>query len=274
MEEARNQPQETPPAPPAPPARRVSRTVRNANAGPQLRPLLTGVGVVVVLVGGILLAGRYDRARHATPPPEVKPGRIQVESIEPSAPAAPAPAAPGAGPAGEAAAPPVHFYEVLSGGREDAPVGSQMALRALPLPPPPDGGAEAKAPTAGTPEPVAAPAREARAEAPAREPAPAAAPAPAPAKAPAPAAAPAGGPKPYSLQVGSFSQKDGAGELADRLKGKGFDAYLVSVDLGGKGTWWRVRVGRYATEYAAKWARLDLVKEGLSPIVVRDRTKR
>jgi cell division septation protein DedD len=277
VEEAQNEPQDVPPAEPRP---RASRTVRKANAGPQLRPLLTGIGVVVVLVAVIVTAGRYDRARNTTPsPPEVKPGRIQVEAVTPATPAADA----GSPQAEGAAPPPVHFYEVLSGGREDAPVGAgQIALRPLPLPPPP--GVEGKSAASGTAKKAAAPARpmkqaqapapathaESRTESHAETQAKASAPAAAPAKAPA---APANGPKPYSLQVGSFSQRDGADKLADRLKDKGFDAYLVEVSLGDKGTWWRVRVGRFPTEYAAKWARLDLVKEGLSPIVVRDRAK-
>ncbi len=74
----------------------------------------------------------------------------------------------------------------------------------------------------------------------------------------------------YTLQVAAFSKKPMAEELSNRLSGSGFKSYLVEVDLGSKGTWWRVRVGHYPSEHAAKWARLDLVKEGLSPIVVHD----
>ena len=75
---------------------------------------------------------------------------------------------------------------------------------------------------------------------------------------------------PYTLQVGSFSRRDGADELAARLNRGGHEAYTMEVDLGAKGVWWRVRVGHYPTAQAARWAKLDLVKLGVSPMVVRD----
>jgi cell division septation protein DedD len=78
-------------------------------------------------------------------------------------------------------------------------------------------------------------------------------------------------PRPYTLQVGSFSQQTRARELVVRLQGAGHDAYMVEVDLGSKGVWWRVRVGHFETAQSAKWAKLDLVKLGVSPIVIRDR---
>jgi cell division protein FtsN len=276
----------TPDTPADPPAPRPSRTVRHVTAGGQMRPLLVGAAVVVALVVIIVVAGRYDRAgQRDAQAPAVAPGRIQVEG----APAAPAdgPATPGAA-ADQAPPTPVQFYQVLTQGRESAPVGGgEIEMRAMPLPPPPDDEAPARAPAARAaeaPVPQAAPAKPTAPEAAPRaaDTAPqeadsetaSAADAEAPAPSAASGTAKAAGALPYSLQVGSFSQRDGADELVQRLDDRGFEAYLVEVDLKGKGTWWRVRVGRYHTEYAAKWARLELVKEGLSPIVVRDRTPR
>ncbi len=77
-------------------------------------------------------------------------------------------------------------------------------------------------------------------------------------------------PLPYTLQVASFSTQEGADELVDRLQSKDQPAYLASATIPGKGTWWRVRVGRYPTHAAAKWARLDLIRLGVEPMVIRD----
>jgi len=243
--------------------------VQKAVAGNQLRPLLIGAAVVAVLFVAIIVAGRYDRmARQIPPSPEVTAGRIQVEDTE---------VLPARGPAaGEPDADsglPVQFYQVLGQGGADV-TGGEIEMRPMPLPPPADAKPAASADKAATPTARSAPAAPPKPSTPAAAPAEAplakAVPPPGAAPPPAEGSEPAAD-RPYTLQVGSFSERDGADELAERLKGQGFSAYLLKVDLGGKGVWWRVRVGRYPTEYAAKWARLDLVKEGLSPIVVRDR---
>jgi DedD protein len=269
------------------PRKPASRTVQKAVAGSQLRPLLIGAAVVAVLFVAIVVAGRYDRmaSKSSSPKPEVTAGRIQVEGTEVLPAKGPA-ARQGQGDSGL----PVQFYQVLGEGKEGAAPGGEIELRALPLPPPADGDesgqqADGKAatPTTKTPTGAKLTARSTLGEAPpaakpSEAPAQAKEAAPSPeAEAPAATAVPpatdpaAAADRPYTLQVGSFSERAGADELAERLKGQGFSAYLLEVDLGDKGTWWRVRVGRYPTEYSAKWARLDLVKEGLSPIVVRDR---
>ena len=38
------------------------------------------------------------------------------------------------------------------------------------------------------------------------------------------------------------------------LKGAGFDAYVARADLGARGVWYRVRVGRYASREEAQRA--------------------
>jgi cell division septation protein DedD len=273
------------------PRKPASRTVQKAVAGSQLRPLLIGAAVVAVLFVAIVVAGRYDRmaSKASSPKPEVTAGRIQVEGTE---------VLPAKGPASRKepadSGLPVQFYQVLGEGKEGAAPGGEIELRALPLPPPANGqeatreaaqeGDKKAAPARKTPTGAKLTARSTLGETPPAAAKPSEAPAQAKEAAPSPQAeAPvakavppatdkaAAADRPYTLQVGSFSERAGADELAERLKGRGFAAYLLEVDLGDKGVWWRVRVGRYPTEYSAKWARLDLVKEGLSPIVVRDR---
>lgn len=256
---------------------RDTRTIRKAAPRHPMRPFLIGVGVVAVLGGTIVAASRYERAQVGDPAALVSPGALHVEGTEVLPPGlAPGPK-PDAGARGTGPVP-VKFYEALERGDQAARGGGDIAMRAMPLPPPPDAREASKA----TPKeaPKDAPKTVAQAAAsPAGRPMPAepaieeeALPAaPATASAP-PAPAPAGPSmaRPYTLQVGSFSRERGATELVERLKGKGHEAYLTEVDLGSKGVWYRVRVGRYPTEHAAKWARLDLVREGLSPIVVHD----
>jgi cell division septation protein DedD len=78
----------------------------------------------------------------------------------------------------------------------------------------------------------------------------------------------------YSVQVGAFRGPAAARALAARLVARGYDAFVVSVDLGGaagQGLWNRVRVGRLpdrrtAGELAARLA----ASEGLSGQVVRE----
>jgi cell division septation protein DedD len=78
----------------------------------------------------------------------------------------------------------------------------------------------------------------------------------------------------YSVQVGAFRGPAAARALAARLLARGYDAFVVTVDLGGgtgQGLWHRVRVGRLpdrrtAGELAARLT----ASEGLSGQVVRE----
>ena len=86
----------------------------------------------------------------------------------------------------------------------------------------------------------------------------AAAPSPAPVAAPPPALAPlpaatAGGR--YAVNVGSFSNLDNAGALADRLRASGLPLTSEPVDVSGKPAL-RLRVGPYGDRAAAEAARL------------------
>jgi cell division protein FtsN/nucleoid DNA-binding protein len=74
----------------------------------------------------------------------------------------------------------------------------------------------------------------------------------APAPAVAPSAAPTG-PGRFTIQVSSWASKSKADAEAARLSSAGYGSYVEEGLVGGT-TWYRVRVGRYATEMEAKEA--------------------
>jgi cell division septation protein DedD len=56
----------------------------------------------------------------------------------------------------------------------------------------------------------------------------------------------------FAIQVASFSEKKGADTLAQKLKKKGFNSYVVAGEVPQKGRWYRVRVGSYPNRAEAK----------------------
>lgn len=169
--------------------------------------------------------------------------------------------------------------------KKESPPAPAAAPKAEPKPPEPAPGKAAKAPAPGP----AAPAPE---PAPAKEKAPPAKTEPPKAKAAAPAAPPAktkktakaasaGKPKEktpakaasniYTVCAASFKDRESAQRQVERLNKKGLKGKIVKADLKGKGVWYRVCLGEFATpgQAAAKskaWRDNDLVK---TPFVVR-----
>jgi cell division septation protein DedD len=176
--------------------------------------------------------------------------------------------------------------------RQNQPDSSQISST-YPLPNPPEKpapvsemspAAEASPAVASAPPPHAAPikppAPEAGEEHPASRPSPASVarirpPAEAPAAnppasdddtdedsetAPAPAAPPRAlppGAKPYNIQIEAVMDKSGADEMVSRLKSLGYNAQEVKTPLNGQ-TWYRVRVGPYASADEATAAQNQL----------------
>lgn len=71
------------------------------------------------------------------------------------------------------------------------------------------------------------------------------------------------------LQVASFKDRGKAMREADRWKRKGYESTYKRVNLGGKGIWFRVYLGRYPDfERARKAAREFAKKEKIQPYVV------
>jgi cell division septation protein DedD len=57
---------------------------------------------------------------------------------------------------------------------------------------------------------------------------------------------------PFSIQVGSFARRKQAEDLTQRLRGKGYPAYITSQIISGMGRMYRVRIGHYRTLDEAK----------------------
>lgn len=56
----------------------------------------------------------------------------------------------------------------------------------------------------------------------------------------------------FSLQAAAFPTQAGADEFAEKLKRAGVPSYVVSAEVGRRGTWYRVRVGRFESAEAAR----------------------
>lgn len=58
----------------------------------------------------------------------------------------------------------------------------------------------------------------------------------------------------YTIQLGSFKQKEKAYALQNKLKKQGYLAYVTPKKINGKGTWYRVRMGNFnKPEEAHEW---------------------
>jgi len=55
----------------------------------------------------------------------------------------------------------------------------------------------------------------------------------------------------WTLQLSAYQDKAEADRFAADLRGKGYAPYVVEANVTGKGTWYRVRMGRFATKDAA-----------------------
>ena len=55
----------------------------------------------------------------------------------------------------------------------------------------------------------------------------------------------------YTVQVASFPDKASAEEMEMRFKAKRYPAYTEEVKIPGKGTWYRVKIGKFTTESEA-----------------------
>ena len=63
----------------------------------------------------------------------------------------------------------------------------------------------------------------------------------------------------YTVQLASFPDLRIAREMEESLKSKTYPAYIETVELPGKGTWYRVKVGGFTTEDEAKKYGNDMI---------------
>ena len=62
----------------------------------------------------------------------------------------------------------------------------------------------------------------------------------------------------YTIQVSSFQSAEEGMAFASSLERKGFRPYVVSAKIPGRGTWYRVRLGRFSNEAGARVAKESL----------------
>ena len=73
----------------------------------------------------------------------------------------------------------------------------------------------------------------------------------------------------YTVQVSSFQVYEEAQAYAAGLERKGHAPFIVTADVSGKGTWHRVRIGRYTTESLAHAAKRTLAQADIPGWVLR-----
>ncbi len=75
----------------------------------------------------------------------------------------------------------------------------------------------------------------------------------------------------YLVQVASVKQRDGADGLRDRMKNKGYAAFVEAADLGAKGVWYRVYAGPFSSKADADQVVNSLKADRISsaPLVKR-----
>jgi DedD protein len=66
--------------------------------------------------------------------------------------------------------------------------------------------------------------------------------------------------QPYSIQIDAVMDRQGAQQMVHKLRAKGFQPFMVPTQVGGK-TWYRLRVGHYATPDEAQAAEAKLHQE-------------
>jgi cell division septation protein DedD len=75
----------------------------------------------------------------------------------------------------------------------------------------------------------------------------------------------------YSIQVGSYPEKDMAEEEVRSMKKRGYAAFLVATDIPEKGKWYRVRVGSFANKQSAEKLAKELKsKEGIDGFITTE----
>lgn len=65
----------------------------------------------------------------------------------------------------------------------------------------------------------------------------------------------------WTLQLSASQNRDEAEKFAARLRDRGYAPYIVKAEVGEKGTWFRVRMGRFASKDAAQRYLQDFRRE-------------
>lgn len=73
----------------------------------------------------------------------------------------------------------------------------------------------------------------------------------------------------FAVQVSSFKSKKRADFVVSKLKKDNYPVYTVTKNLGSKGTWYRVHVGRFVTKAQANKVLKELQKEYKNSFIVQ-----
>ncbi|QSQ26533.1 SPOR domain-containing protein [Pyxidicoccus parkwayensis] len=65
----------------------------------------------------------------------------------------------------------------------------------------------------------------------------------------------------FTLQLSAFQDRQEADRFAARLRDRGYAPYILAAEVPGKGTWYRVRMGSFATRDAASRYLADFKRE-------------
>ncbi|MBI3129129.1 MAG: SPOR domain-containing protein [Candidatus Tectomicrobia bacterium] len=224
-----------------------TRLIRLTLSKLQIGLMAAGLAALLAAAFGLgsLLGGREADERAAAP------GRTTVVRLDPP----PAPAA------GEAVPPDPQFYKDLTAPPRPFQEASPSLIRL------PDGKEPPKSPAREAQEPpaVRVPPPEPEGAAPREEARPQA---PAPAaprgevKAPEPPFSKDGPPK-FTIQVLSAREPGQAERLLRELLRRGIPAYIERADLGPRGVWHRVRVGRFWSRASAEQTLQDLRRKAV-----------
>ncbi len=75
----------------------------------------------------------------------------------------------------------------------------------------------------------------------------------------------------YSIQIASYPERNMAEEEVRRMKKRGYAAYFVTSEIPDKGTWYRVRIGRFKKKRSAERLMNKLQnQEGLTPYITAE----
>lgn len=73
----------------------------------------------------------------------------------------------------------------------------------------------------------------------------------------------------YQLQISSFRSQSESQQFVEQLRARGHKAYVTEAHVGGRGTWYRVRIGPFATQQlAANYRSTFESKEHVVPFIV------
>ena len=72
----------------------------------------------------------------------------------------------------------------------------------------------------------------------------------------------------FTVQIGASQDRAEAVRMENKARGAGLKPYVMTADLGAKGTWYRVRVGAFKDKQAATEYRKDVERELRGPAVV------